>query len=103
MATMSGGASLASMRSIRRRRGDEARILGQAEEVVDVVVAAPMPQLFAGKPRVGTQQDAHARPAGADVSDKRRLERPGHLKQTHSGRSTRCAAPGFSTGLKPDQ
>jgi hypothetical protein len=60
------------------RRG-EARILGQAEEEIDAVVLAPMHQLLAGKPGIGAQQDAHPRPAGAEVADDARhlLDRPG--------------------------
>ena len=57
----------------------EPRILGQAKEVIDAVQLAPMHQLFAGKPCVGAQQDAQARPAGADVVDDARhlLDRAG--------------------------
>src|SRR5271166_4642779 len=37
----------------------EPPILGQAKQIVDAVQLAPMHQLFAGKPCVSAQQDAH--------------------------------------------
>jgi hypothetical protein len=54
-------------------------VLGQAEHVIDRVPFAPAHQLFAGKSRIGAQQDAHARPAGADLAGDARhlLHRPG--------------------------
>jgi hypothetical protein len=57
----------------------QARILGQAEEEIDAVQLAPAHQLLAGKPCVGAQQDAHPRPAGAEVTDNARhlCDRPG--------------------------
>ena len=54
-------------------------IPGQAEQEVDRVVLAPTHQGVASKPRIGPQQNAHARPALADAGDDPRhlLDRPG--------------------------
>ena len=49
--------------------GVEARVLRQAEQEVDAVVLAPRHQRLAGKARIGAQQDAHLRPAPADLGD----------------------------------
>jgi hypothetical protein len=48
---------------------DEPAVLGQAKEEVDAIVLAPDHQRLAGETRIGTQQDAHLRPALADASD----------------------------------
>jgi len=58
-------------------RAAQARVAGEAEEVIDPVRLAPRHQLVAGKARVGTQQDLHpatgvgapVAPAGPDLSD----------------------------------
>jgi hypothetical protein len=60
-------------------RGGEARVAGQAEQVINPVQLAPPHQFLAGKARIGAQQDPHRRPAGADLGDETRhfLHRPG--------------------------
>jgi hypothetical protein len=46
---------------------DQARVAGQAEEVVDPMSLAPGHQRLAGEARVGAQDDLHFRPAGAGL------------------------------------
>ena len=54
--------------------GDQARVAGEAEDIVDPVRLAPSHQLVAGKARVGAQQDPHPRPSLSNP-----LDVPGHL------------------------
>ena len=58
---------------------DQPRVVGQAEHEVDPVGLAPAHQRLAGEARVGAEQDAHPRPAGADLGDEARhlFQRPG--------------------------
>src|ERR1700746_2731762 len=46
---------------------DEPAVLGQAEQEIDTVVLAPAHQRLAGTARIAAQQDAHLRPAPADL------------------------------------
>ena len=58
---------------------DQPGVAGEAEQEVDAVGLAPGHQRLAGKAAVGAQQDAHPRPAGADLADDARdlLDRAG--------------------------
>jgi hypothetical protein len=60
----------------QRHRGEivgdganQALVARQAEDVIDAVRLAPGHELVAGKARIGTQQDLHPRPTGADLAD----------------------------------
>jgi hypothetical protein len=48
---------------------DQPGVARQAEQKVDAVGLAPAHQPVASKARIGTQQNAHLRPAGADLGD----------------------------------
>jgi hypothetical protein len=73
---------------------DEPAVAGQAEQVIDPVVLAPLHQAVAGKPRIvglqptgltrGAQQNAHRGPAPADLGDDARhlFDRPVGLQPT---------------------
>jgi hypothetical protein len=52
-----------------RDLADQPVVLGQPKDKIDTVVLAPRHQHLAGKARIGTQQDAHLGPAGADAGD----------------------------------
>src|SRR6266705_393780 len=57
-----------------RDLGDQPVILGQAEQIVDVVVFAPCHQVVACEPRIRPQQNAYLGPAPADLrNDPRHL------------------------------
>jgi hypothetical protein len=49
--------------------GDQPLVLGQAKQKIDANGLAPTHQNLAGKPRIGPRQNAHRRPAGADLSN----------------------------------
>ena len=57
----------------------QARIAGEAEDVIDPVLLAPDHQRLAGEARIGAQNDPHLRPAGADLRHQPRdlLDRAG--------------------------
>jgi hypothetical protein len=67
--------------------GFEARIAGQAEQVIDPVLFAPRHQRLAGKAGIGAEQDAHSGPARPQLGDD-----PGHLLD-RPGRGVDVGAP----------
>ena len=52
-----------------RDLGDQPVILGQAEQIIDVVLLAPCHQIVACEPRIRPQQNAHLGPTPADLCD----------------------------------
>jgi hypothetical protein len=60
-------------------RADQPAVLRQAEQEIDPVQFAPLHQRLAAEAAIGAQQDAHPRPAGADLPDDARglLDCPG--------------------------
>jgi hypothetical protein len=57
-----------------RDGGDQARVAGEAEEVVDTVRLTPSHQFLAGEARICPCKDLHAPPASPNLADE-----PGHL------------------------
>ncbi len=49
--------------------GDQARVAGEAEDVINPVGFAPVHQRVAAEAGIGTQQDPHPRPAPAELAD----------------------------------
>ena len=74
---------LAAARAGPRQLGldlrDQPGVLGQAEQIIDPVGLAPRHQGFAGKPRIGAQQNPQTGPAAAQLRHDPRhlLDRPG--------------------------
>jgi hypothetical protein len=65
---------LGGLGKLSRDLGDQPVILGQAEQVVDVVLFAPCHQIVAREPRIRPQQNAYLGPAPADLrNDPRHL------------------------------
>src|SRR5207244_152286 len=63
------GGLLFSLVQRRREPPLQALIACQPKDVIHRILLAPEHQLLAGKTRIRPQDDAHARPAGADLSD----------------------------------
>src|SRR3982074_1550576 len=62
-----GSATLGGVRKLGRDLCDQPVILGQTEQIVDVVLFAPRHQIVACKPRIRPQQNAYLGPAPADL------------------------------------
>ena len=64
--------SLRGRGELGRDLANQTFVLGQAKQKIDAVELAPTHQRLARKPRIGTQHNAHFRPAGADLRDNAR-------------------------------
>jgi hypothetical protein len=67
---LAGGlALLLSRGDLGRDLGDQTLVLGQTKQEINPISLAPTHQGVAGKPRIGTQHNAHLGPAHAHPSD----------------------------------
>ena len=64
-----GGALRLGGREFGPDPGDQARVAGEAEDVINPVGFAPVHQRVAAEAGIGTQQDPHPRPAPAELAN----------------------------------